>query len=1521
MATTNPHFKRKTAPLHRPTSPSPPTAHVEPLSPPRPLPIEPSFNYPPLTHVNYTVQASHAQPGTSHGRTLGASYRNGHYRTPSIDTLAEAALAVSSGSMGHSRSSSTTQPYESNARRPQQYASYGTGEPPHKRARSDLLVSPQLGRFPSRPVTSYEPHAAEQGLYNSRVEEAALLLNFRTGGWPSNGGAMSPPQAPASAAHRPHANSFPRDGHYSRPSHVGQTASLLPPFSTGFFHQSQATLSTSQKSIEESASTAHRPHRMCENQDTLISGPNKSTSERRDLLSSPARQQTQTLPDDRVSSAGSLEIAPSEASDAARSRRGWPKGKPRGTKSRKTIAEQVVAKRAAIARKKVSDNKKVAKKVRILDSVEHDIVVQPGPRRKSMSDATTNMPEHEMSGTRSHSVPTDNIMMIRTSALAKTPKSGKVTAETICAGCRTSRESATANSELDEWISCNGCKKWFHIDCAGFKKALEVKDVDKYFCTSCEAQHGKTTFVRKSARAHASVDYAELQRGVLKTSQDSHEHHYIQPIKDGTFSFDPELFPRLRPEMVTKDFFEKSGTFVEPICIPAAWNPRPWNEEGGMDMEFEAETGQETGSAASNILPHDFEYETAPDVGQDKLGMVMPEGLTVRHVCDLVGADYPLDVIDVKTQNSGQKWNLGRWADYYEQDGDDKPIRNVISLEVSHTRLGRLLRRPQIVRDIDLQDSVWPQEEKNKGKWPKVQYYCLMSVADSYTDFHVDFGGSSVYYHILKGKKTFFFIPPKPKHLKAYEEWNESPQQNFTFLPSITKECYRVDLHEGDTMLIPSGWIHAVWTPETSLVIGGNFLTRMSFKNQFKLVEIEKANHTPMKFRYPFFQRIMWYTVIRYLTEDPLPPAVSDMFNTGQIFERKIPIWQDFDGDVAADDDRPGHRNVRYYSQAELDGLPELMNYIWRTVMSVLGRVEGISEDQKKRINSGIPKGSGLGEPIEIAKKFGKWVAWKRGNEAPPAWSHLDFNVLDIIKEAGRTKRLSARAVKDLERKEAIAAWKIAPDRQSARVMSKTEVVAAPDVATFEDGASSQSPGPLQEATPDSSNIHQQSSHSAVQYTPDAAPPSLLMLAPMGGQQHFSTPKTSVLGPKRVACDACRKRRIKCKHKDSVLTATPELFGHLPGMPDGGSFQSDSGTDAHDNIMVSGTKIAQFMPDGSNHAQLNGFATNGAHVINPGTNAYVNANIPMTMNGVPFFGEGPKKGRTKACYECRKSKRRCVHNDDGTVDPVKASETPIPRGNAKKRSPEADGSPVSMKRVKQDGDNQPTPPAQGGMAGVLMPAKPSPKAKEPKRQNSTQTPPQIVHHPPDDDPQPPELDPSLFEAAYPDPSDHGHYSNHTYPYPMAPEQQQQQSSPYEYPSLEQIASEVLDMNGNADEGDYIDRQLNALSYERLQAQRNAEYFPLGSSGSMHHSVRPKPDESVDSAISLPSSESAAERSVDERLMEAFLTSNHSSHQAIPTVELNGFAHVMMSPVARKSVPTGHGLPTIKVEGVGRGKQQ
>ena len=35
--------------------------------------------------------------------------------------------------------------------------------------------------------------------------------------------------------------------------------------------------------------------------------------------------------------------------------------------------------------------------------------------------------------------------------------------------------------------------------------------------------------------------------------------------------------------------------------------------------------------------------------------------------------------------------------------------------------------------------------------------YVLMSVGGCYTDFHIDFGGTSVWYHIMRGRKVSYF--------------------------------------------------------------------------------------------------------------------------------------------------------------------------------------------------------------------------------------------------------------------------------------------------------------------------------------------------------------------------------------------------------------------------------------------------------------------------------------------------------------------------------------------------------------------------------------------------------------------------------------------------------------------------------------------------------------------------------------------------------------------------------------------
>ena len=80
-----------------------------------------------------------------------------------------------------------------------------------------------------------------------------------------------------------------------------------------------------------------------------------------------------------------------------------------------------------------------------------------------------------------------------------------------------------------------------------------------------------------------------------------------------------------------------------------------------------------------------------------------------------------------------------------------------------------------------------------------------MSVKGCYTDFHLDFGGTSVWYHIIKGKKVFWIIPPTEANLKTYENWTLSGKQGDVFFGDIVDKCGMITLEAGNTFFIPSG--------------------------------------------------------------------------------------------------------------------------------------------------------------------------------------------------------------------------------------------------------------------------------------------------------------------------------------------------------------------------------------------------------------------------------------------------------------------------------------------------------------------------------------------------------------------------------------------------------------------------------------------------------------------------------------------------------------------------------------------
>ncbi|CCG80979.1 putative PHD finger and JmjC domain protein [Taphrina deformans PYCC 5710] len=386
-----------------------------------------------------------------------------------------------------------------------------------------------------------------------------------------------------------------------------------------------------------------------------------------------------------------------------------------------------------------------------------------------------------------------------------------------------------------EWIACEACRTWYHAKCL----QLSPHNVVSYFCEACNAAKRGSTKLREERpkRAKVGIDYTALDAGEHVNSL---RHSYTGLIE--TQRFARSLAVELDAVSLTEDYLEETG-FTLPIVV---------HESNG-------------------------------------LGLQIPADLSVDEVARLVGKDIPIEVMDVPTQGEDKGWTLGKWAAYYNEPSPAR-VRNVISLEVSDTELGKSIIRPGIVDKLDIVTRYWPRNEEYAAKRPKVQTYCLMSLQNSYTDFHVDFAGTSVYYHILKGSKTFLFIPPTSSNLHKYSDWCKSSNQGKTFLADQCKDTFKVELTAGDTMFIPSGWIHAVHTPKKSLVIGGNFLHLYGMQKHLEIADIEELTKVPGKFRFPLFTKTLWLTVFGIVaTKEKLNKyQILGAFRLGQFLYNKV---------------------------------------------------------------------------------------------------------------------------------------------------------------------------------------------------------------------------------------------------------------------------------------------------------------------------------------------------------------------------------------------------------------------------------------------------------------------------------------------------------------------------------------------------------------------------------------------------------------------------------------------------------
>ncbi|KAE9417147.1 hypothetical protein Angca_008157, partial [Angiostrongylus cantonensis] len=394
------------------------------------------------------------------------------------------------------------------------------------------------------------------------------------------------------------------------------------------------------------------------------------------------------------------------------------------------------------------------------------------------------------------------------------------------------------------WIQCDCCEKWFHGNCVGVEE-YEDALIDKFHCCSCSLTNGPTKM-----------------RNVLL------RHRY---------AFDDMSQANLPPEIGTEAWISK---FVETEGnIPLPCEDQAVVFENGFQFMEHFKRKEEWKKVYLIKVAGGLELRVPEK--EDNFGL--------HSIVELFGRSFKVDTIDVYRQVT-HSMSIGVFYD--KMTAKERPrLYNILSLEFSQNEaMCKLVSPPILVLELSFVHKLWPDRndlinwdpelrqivevlEEHRRNKPEVALFCLCGMAGSYTDFHIDFGGSSVWYHIYQGKKIFYLIEPTVEYLNLFEKYQRSENKTEVFFGDLLPPgaLRRLVIHEGQTLMIPSGWIHAVYTPVDSLVFGGNFLHALNTPMQLRVYDMEqrlkKEIGTEDRFLFPHFELVNWYAARSFILE------------------------------------------------------------------------------------------------------------------------------------------------------------------------------------------------------------------------------------------------------------------------------------------------------------------------------------------------------------------------------------------------------------------------------------------------------------------------------------------------------------------------------------------------------------------------------------------------------------------------------------------------------------------------------
>merc|ERR1711860_102405 len=208
-----------------------------------------------------------------------------------------------------------------------------------------------------------------------------------------------------------------------------------------------------------------------------------------------------------------------------------------------------------------------------------------------------------------------------------------------------------------------------------------------------------------------------------------------------------------------------------------------------------------------------------------------------------------------------------------------------------------------------------------------------MSVEGCFADFKVEAGGSSLWFHVHEGTRTFWIVQPTDANLKAFENWYLTRQTKgwSFFAENIPSQCQRFTLNAGQTLFIPSGWVYASYTNNDCISFTGNFLHSFAMVQQLQVAIMEENLDIPERLRFPFFVELQWYALDRFVycltgktfLDLPLEEKKRIRLEKGENVDPNEEIFKFVSAGNFSPPEEPIH-----LTKAEIDGLKAIVMFL-----------------------------------------------------------------------------------------------------------------------------------------------------------------------------------------------------------------------------------------------------------------------------------------------------------------------------------------------------------------------------------------------------------------------------------------------------------------------------------------------------------------------------------------------------------------------------------------------------------------